>query len=435
MGALKSWFLGLDPLKRQSIFYGGVVFCGLFLVFCLYGLLVGEDGPKEQPSEKIEFRGASEAIEPEEVWTNKLSAQYEQTQEKSKHLEGESTVLKKRLEALEAVVQTLGTARETPTRESVTNEPFVPHQPITEAFPSPREATEDARYPPQKGSTFDQSESHDEGRDGIKFGRVQRTSSASTGTGKEGEENLKGETSLEIVENTVPPGAHFRAVLTSAVAASTATNASADPQPVTMQILDDGNLPRGWTSCLKDAVFIGQAYGQLSSERVLCRLETISWVEPNGEVVYADVEGWVVGEDGLYGVRGQVIDRSGEVVRAAAISGMLSGFSGFFQAERMNSVFPVSPFGQTNALKGKDMMASAGSSGLGKALEKLSDFYVKRAENMSPVIVVKAGRVVNVVLKKKLSLGGSRLRKKISKHAENERKNQTEAWAKREIQG
>lgn len=42
--------------------------------------------------------------------------------------------------------------------------------------------------------------------------------------------------------------------------------------------------------------------------------------------------------------------------------------------------------------------------GTGNALEKLADFAIKRAESMSPVIVVASGRVIDVVFRKGFNL-------------------------------
>lgn len=368
-----------------------------------------EGGPQKkaaQPRAKVSFSGAASSLTPSEVWTERASRQIEKL---SQAIEMQNTLVSKKLETMERSLQALGTEREIEARgtgpgEAVPVEtvpcgaqektPFNGNQPFTNA------------QGPTEASPFVEG---NRGEEGSQFARIQRVASR----------NLEGSPpQLSIVENTLPAGSHARCVLLSAVAASTATNAPSDPRPVTLRFLEPGTLPRGWKSILKDAVLIGSCYGDLSSERVICRLQTISWVEANGEVVEKDIEGWIVGEDGLFGVRGHVVDRSGEVARASFISGVLSGLSSFFQAERSASVFPISPFGQTNALKGRDMLGAGTSSGAGKALEKLSDFYVKRAEGMSPVIMVNAGRVVDVVLKKGLSLKGSRLRGAIERKVE-----------------
>lgn len=202
----------------------------------------------------------------------------------------------------------------------------------------------------------------------------------------------------------VVAGTYAKAVLTSGVVASTSISAQGNPQPILMRLGDRGNLPRGWKSRLKDAVMIGSCYGDLSSERAMCRIHTLSFVESNGRTVEKQVEGWIIGEDGSPGLRGLVVDRAGKVVREAFVAGMLSGMSSFVKSQAQSSVFPVSPFGQTDALKTGDVLKSGAAQGASNALEKLADFSIKRAEAMSPVLVVHPGRVVDVVFKKGFDL-------------------------------
>ena len=129
----------------------------------------------------------------------------------------------------------------------------------------------------------------------------------------------------------------------------------------------------------------------------MCRLETMSWVEEDGVAVEKKIRGWVIGEDGRPGLRGEVVDRSGEAVRDTLIAGMLSGLSGFLKQEATSGVYPVSPFGQTNALRGKQALQGAAGTGASNAMDKLAEFSIKRAEQMQPVILIASGRVVDVV--------------------------------------
>ena len=46
------------------------------------------------------------------------------------------------------------------------------------------------------------------------------------------------------------------------------------------------------------------------------------------------------------------------------------------------------------------MLQGGAGKGVGNAMEKLSDFYIKRAEQLQPVLEVEPGRLVHVVFKK-----------------------------------
>ncbi|WP_342638750.1 conjugal transfer protein TraB [Orientia tsutsugamushi] len=50
------------------------------------------------------------------------------------------------------------------------------------------------------------------------------------------------------------------------------------------------------------------------------------------------------------------------------------------------------------------MFQSGAYSGASNAFDKLADFAIKRADSMSPVIVVASGRVIDVVFKKGFDL-------------------------------
>lgn len=112
-----------------------------------------------------------------------------------------------------------------------------------------------------------------------------------------------------------------------------------------------------------------------------CRLETVSLLNSNGEIIEKPVEGWLIGEDGRPGIKGIVVDRSSDVARMAVLNGVLGGIAQFFQNQASNGIFPVSPItGQQNALKAADSLKAGVYSGTGNALEKLADFAIKRAE-------------------------------------------------------
>ena len=125
----------------------------------------------------------------------------------------------------------------------------------------------------------------------------------------------------------------------------------------------------------------------------------------SGDIVEKPVEGWLIGEDGRPGIKGDVIDKASDVTRMAVLNGILGGMANFFQSQATSSIYPVSPIsGQANALAGKDALKAGAASGVGNALNKLADYAIKRAESMSPVIVVGSGRIIDVVFRKGFDL-------------------------------
>ncbi len=239
--------------------------------------------------------------------------------------------------------------------------------------------------------------------------------------GEEGATGSRGQSSLLVkhtlrlqqtsyrIDQRVPAGAYVKAVLMSAVDASVGVNVSSDPQPVLMRLLAEGTLPNDTVSRLKRCVITGSARGDISSERVFIRLEKMSCVNPRTHtLIETDVGGYVVGEDGKNGIVGIVVDRSGRVISGAILSGILSGASSMMQAWVSNrgslGAVPRPDLGIQNTVMGGEFMRG-GAQSMGNAFDKLADYYIKRAEQLQPVVQINAGRVVHVVFSQGATLG------------------------------
>lgn len=211
--------------------------------------------------------------------------------------------------------------------------------------------------------------------------------------------NSKSNKNLKTADNTIPAGAFAGAVMVGGVDASTSIQASNDPRPVLLRVTDPGTLPRKFKSDLCGCHVLAACYGDISSERVYMRLEKLTCTErKTGEVVEMAVNGYVAGEDGRAGLRGIVVDRAGESMRNAAIGGFLSGMGNFLSQSHSPVTFsPANGLAQTNPMTNPDMLKFGAAKGASGALDKYADFYIKRAEQMQPVIQVQAGRKVDIV--------------------------------------
>lgn len=352
------------------------------------------------------------AIDEREVWVNRVEKKTTEVREESERLRDENQFLQKRIDVLEELFKGATPTGARPTGATpqdgaskgeggTKDKPAPPAAPDQPTFPSPPAQTtnQPQRFAPLTGEMASGPQfasGHMGGNMGAEMMAPPRKTGpkiAHLGGGKFSQSLLR------TSDLYLPAGSFSKAVITSGVAASTATNAQGNPQPMMLRLVDEGNLPRGFKSRVRDAVVLGACYGDISSERVLCRIETMSWVEPNGVTVEKKVEGWVIGEDGRAGLRGEVVDRSGEVAREAFGAGILSAAANFLKFEAQSSVYPVTPFGQTKALGKGDALQGAAASGAGNALDKLADFSIRRAEQMQPVILVASGRVVDIVFK------------------------------------
>ncbi len=218
----------------------------------------------------------------------------------------------------------------------------------------------------------------------------------------------------DLDENFIFAGTYARAVLVGSVTVSAGVGASSNPKPVLLRINDTGNLPNNVKGFLKDAMVIGAAYGNLSSESVVIRLERIIKIDKKtGVGVDIAVKGYVAGENGDSEIRGMVFDRAGAVARNAMVSGFLSGMADYLSTNNSSAVKfePNSGLAQFSPQHGSKMLEQGASKGIGNAVEKYADFIIKRAEQMQPVIKIDGGRKLTIVFTESVKASSVHMKK------------------------
>ena len=200
----------------------------------------------------------------------------------------------------------------------------------------------------------------------------------------------------------VPAGSYAEAVVLAGADASAGVQSQGDPRPVLLRLTGpaygaavDGKAD---TTDVEGCTVTGAAYGDLSSEKVYVRLQTMACAgEAAGTVIETPVSGFVAG-GGKAGVRGAVVSREGALVQRAFLAGLFSGFGeSASQAFRPQAVLAG---GGTATFENTDLddIGRAGlGSGAGTAGEEISDYLIRRAEQYQPVIQLAAGTAVTVV--------------------------------------
>lgn len=219
---------------------------------------------------------------------------------------------------------------------------------------------------------------------------------------------------LNNIDNTIAAGSFAKATLLGGVDASTAMNASSDPRPILLRLIDRGTLPNQFKSKLKDCHIIASSYGDISSERVYGRLEKMSCVViDTGLIIETEVAGYITGEDGRAGIRGTVVAKDTQMLMNSLGIGVLAGIGKVVtpQANLLN------PFDTSNKyLKGpsaKDQFKQGFGEGASSALDRLSQYYIDKAENIQPVVQIAAGRVVDVVFTEGVNFGSNIVQEKL----------------------
>nr|WP_082304167.1 TraB/VirB10 family protein [Orientia tsutsugamushi] len=120
------------------------------------------------------------------------------------------------------------------------------------------------------------------------------------------------------------------------------------------------------------------------------------------------VKGWLIGEDGRSGIKGIVVDKLSNIASMAALNGVFSSIAKFLQSKAIKpDMLPTLNLvagGQQQEFQIGDALQSGAYAGASNAFDKLADFAIKRADSMSPVVLIASGRVIDVVFKKGFDL-------------------------------
>ena len=193
-------------------------------------------------------------------------------------------------------------------------------------------------------------------------------------------------------------------MLTGAVAPAF-QEGSMEPLPVLFSVEGDILMSGDVTGDLDRCYLLGSAKGNMNSETADIKLVSLSCLVDNGKYrIEGPITGWVIGEDGTPGLKGEMLHKNGAWLARTFVSGFFETFS---QALSGGSVTPIS-YGNTNgtttnqntgvSTSVNSNLLYAGAAGISNVFSKLGEYYLKMAEQIFPVIHVKAGRTVTILL-------------------------------------
>lgn len=194
------------------------------------------------------------------------------------------------------------------------------------------------------------------------------------------------------------PVSFTRGILLGGLDAPTGGQAQSNPHPVLIRLSDTSVLPNQYRADYQECFVIASGYGDISSERAYMRTGVLSCVRKDGQALEVEIEGNVYGEDGKYGVRGKLVSKQGQMLANALLAGVVSGIGqGFANA---NTTYSTSALGSIATTSGSQAYRAGIGNGVGRALDRLAQYYIKLAEQTFPVIEVDAGREIDVVITK-----------------------------------
>jgi hypothetical protein len=170
----------------------------------------------------------------------------------------------------------------------------------------------------------------------------------------------------------------------------TGVNAPVDgtPYPVVFKLQGPITGPDGSSLDLGEGRIVAAAIGSETDGRVVYRLTDLSFRNPDGRRSIVKVDGWVLGEDGIRGMKGKLIDKLGQLIAStagysfvAALGERLDDKSNQLDIEDSESV----------TIDSGDLDVATASA-LTDASNRLGQLLVDKYEKLVPVVEVKAGR-------------------------------------------
>ena len=198
--------------------------------------------------------------------------------------------------------------------------------------------------------------------------------------------------------STFLPVSFTRGTLLGGLDAPTGGLSQSNPHPVLIRLSDNSVLPNRFRGEDRDCFVIAAGYGDISSERAYLRTESLSCVRSDGAALEVKIQGSVYGEDGKVGMRGRLVTKQGQMLANALLAGVVSGIGQGLATS--STSYSTSALGTIASTSGADAYRAGLGAGVGRALDRLAQYYIKLAENTFPVIEVDAGREIDVVITK-----------------------------------
>ncbi|NLF25448.1 MAG: hypothetical protein GX589_07295, partial [Deltaproteobacteria bacterium] len=176
------------------------------------------------------------------------------------------------------------------------------------------------------------------------------------------------------------------------------------PYPVVFELADDVVGPDSSSLPLGGARLIAAAQGSLSDQRALFRLTTLNIRYPDGSRKVLDVDGWVVGEDGIRGMEGILIDPIGKALAGSLLSGTVEGLGDGVAAANTNTIYYENG-GSRTFVDGEIGQYAAGR-GIAKTGERWSKYIDERIELLVPHVKVLSGRYGTAIFSRSVTIDG-----------------------------
>ncbi|MDR0701486.1 MAG: TraB/VirB10 family protein [Azoarcus sp.] len=394
----------LSPRQRQYLLLGAIVTSGFGLLWLMFALQEQSADPATaapaRPSgvTNIGIMPPGQQVNPLDQWVGtagKKLAQYESDREEQHRLNRERREFEQRTMQRFADLEKKLTAAPT----AATTIPASPPQMAGEPDAAPRAATEAGLPPlPPEAMPFDLATLPVPVAPPppviVRVSLAPRTDASAANT-------LAAQDKPAAEERTVStylPVSFTRGQLLGGLDAPTGGQAQGNPHPVLIRLADNSVLPNHVRGEYRDCFVIAAGYGDISSERAYLRTENLSCVRHDGATLEVRIQGSIYGEDGKVGLRGRLVTKQGQMLANALLAGVVGGIGQGLSTA--SSDYSTSALGTVSTASGADAYRAGVGAGVGRALDRLAQYYIRLAENTFPVIEIDAGREIDVVITK-----------------------------------
>lgn len=200
-------------------------------------------------------------------------------------------------------------------------------------------------------------------------------------------------------EAYLPPGTIITAVTMNGVNVGTGQTAQSNPQIVEVRVKKPAIMPNGFRINLKNCMVLATGFGSLPAQRVYLRPTSLSCVGPGGVAIESAIKGYVVGDDGISGLRGVVVSHQGEMLEKGFFAGMLSGLGSAFSPQTVNPI-SINPGGTTQYQypSVSSVVGNSVGSGVNNAAGMIAKFYIDQAQQLQPTLQVNPGVSADIIL-------------------------------------
>lgn len=178
---------------------------------------------------------------------------------------------------------------------------------------------------------------------------------------------------------------------------------SMEPLPVLFEAEGDIIMSNDTIGSLDKCFLLGSAKGNMNSQTADIKLVSISCLINGGSYrIEGTISGWVIGENGTPGLQGELLHKNGAWLARTFVSGFFETFATALSGGQTQQLALGGNTNGTNTVDNQTAingnLLTAGASGISNVFSKLGEYYLKMAEQIFPIIEVKGGRTVSILL-------------------------------------